>query len=89
MKLDLYLFVQEGCRPCIYAKNNLQRTEGWENYVKIVDVKDENARPLMIKYQIDATPTLLAVKNDSDGKTFCNPKEMTKQFWTDLFESLE
>ena len=80
MKVELFLVVQEGCRPCIYAKNNLQRVDGWEKYVKILDASDPEVKPTLLKYRIDGTPTLLAIKNGNDAKTFRNPKEMTKLF---------
>ena len=36
---EIHLFVQEGCRPCMYAETQLKKVDGWENVVKITNAK--------------------------------------------------
>ena len=37
---EIHLFVQEGCRPCMYAETQLKKVEGWENVVTITNAKE-------------------------------------------------
>ena len=59
--MQLYLFVQEGCRPCMYVETQLKKAEGWEEVVEIINAKDENGEWIdMAKgFLVDATPTLI------------------------------
>lgn len=59
--MQLYLFVQEGCRPCMYVETQLKKAEGWEEVVEIVNAKDENGEwcDLAKRFLVDVTPTLV------------------------------
>ena len=88
MTVKLYLFTQEGCRPCMFAEGHLKRTEGWEQYVEVIDVSKPINRSYVEKYELKGTPSLVAVRPDGLHKIFTNPHEMTKTFWNKLFENL-
>ncbi len=59
---DIHLFVQEGCRPCMYAETQLNKVEGWENVVTITNAKEGNQwTQFATDCGVVATPTLVAL----------------------------
>jgi thioredoxin-related protein len=86
---QLYLFVMDRCRPCHLVKTQLKRTPDWEKYVTIVENTQEEKSPLCEQYNIQGTPTLVAVKPNGEYMKFTSPSKMTKSFWTKLFTKVE
>ena len=59
---EIHLFVQEGCRPCMYAETQLKKVEGWEKVVKITNSKEgDQWTQFAIDCGVVATPTLIAL----------------------------
>lgn len=88
--MKLYLFVQEGCRPCMYVETQLKKTEGWEEVVEIINAKDENGEwiDLAKKFLVDVTPTLVTL-DETFKVSYTNPSmtkisgsnRLTSEFW--------
>ena len=84
----LYLFVMDECRPCYMVKQQLKRVEGWEKYVTLVTVTEDNKESIHKEHNIVQTPTLLGVKPDGEKMKFSAPSKMTKSFWEKLFTKI-
>ena len=85
--MQFHLFVQEGCRPCLYAKSQLERVEGWEDAVIITQAKEDGKLTDFAKEcGLKATPTLVAIKDGSVVSSISNSKQMTKGFWEKVKE---
>jgi len=79
---EIHLFVQEGCRPCMYAETQLKKVEGWENVVTITNAK-ENGKwsEFAMKCGVEATPTLVALSEGNIVAKMAGSQEMTSDFW--------
>lgn len=85
--MQFYLFVQEGCRPCIYVKSQLQRVEGWESAVDVRDAKEDGKLTQFAKEcGVQATPTLVAIQGGKVVSGISNSKQMTRAFWEKVKE---
>lgn len=82
--MSIHLFVQDGCRPCLYAKSQLDRVEGWEDVVTITQAKADGELTQFAKEcGVEVTPTLVALSDS--GEVLAHMTEstsMTKEFWT-------
>ena len=79
---DIYLFVQDGCRPCMYAETQLKKVDGWEQVVKITNAKQNNVwSQFAIDCGVDVTPTLIAMVDGAIVAKMTGSKEMTSDFW--------
>lgn len=79
---DIYLFVQEGCRPCMYAETQLKKVDGWENVVKITNAKQNGVWSDFARdCGVDVTPTLIAMVDGVIVAKMTGSKEMTSEFW--------
>jgi hypothetical protein len=78
----IHLFVQEGCRPCMYAETQLKKVEGWENVVIVTNAKENGEWSQFAKdCGVEVTPTLIALKNGTVVAKITGSKEMTSEFW--------
>ena len=79
---EIHLFVQEGCRPCMYAETQLKKVDGWENVVNITPAKVDGEWSQFAKdCGVEATPTLVALINGQVVARMAGSKEMTSTFW--------
>ncbi len=80
--IEIHLFVQEGCRPCMYAETQLKKVEGWEDVVTITNSKENGAWSQFAKdCGVEVTPTLIALQNGTVVAKITGSKEMTSEFW--------
>lgn len=80
--IEMHLFVQEGCRPCIYAKTQLDKCEGWENVITITDSKvDGEWSEFAKECGVTATPTLVALEDGKVVAKLAGSQQMTSNFW--------
>jgi hypothetical protein len=83
MTSEIHLFVQEGCRPCIYAETQLKKVEGWEKVVTITNAKEEGTWSQFAKdCGVTATPTLIGIQNGEVVAKLEGSQQMTTEFWT-------
>lgn len=82
MTTEIHLFVQDGCRPCMYAETQLKKVDGWENVVTITNAK-ENGEWSQFARQcgVEATPTLIALVDGNIVAKMTGSQEMTSEFW--------
>jgi hypothetical protein len=79
---EIHLFVQEGCRPCLYAETQLKKVDGWENVVNITPAKVDGEWSQFAKdCGVEATPTLVALINGQVVARMAGSREMTTTFW--------
>ena len=79
---EIHLFVQEGCRPCMYAETQLKKVEGWEDVVTITNSKENGAWSQFAKdCGVEATPTLIALQDGVVVAKMAGSQEMTSEFW--------
>ena len=79
---ELHLFVQEGCRPCIYAETQLKKINGWEDVVKITPAKENGEWSKFAKQcNVKATPTLIALIDGNVVASMSGSQHMTSRFW--------
>lgn len=80
---EIHLFVQEGCRPCLYAETQLKKVSGWEDVVNITPAKvDGTWSEFAKKCGVEATPTLVALIDGNVVARMAGSKDMTSSFWT-------
>ena len=85
--MKFHLFVQEGCRPCLYAKSQLERVEGWEEAVILTEAKEDGKLTEFAKEcGLQVTPTLVAIQDGKVVSAISNSKQMTKGFWEKVKE---
>jgi hypothetical protein len=78
----IHLFVQEGCRPCMYAETQLRKVEGWGDVVTITNSKENGAwSQFAMDCGVEVTPTLIALQNGMVVAKVTGSKEMTSEFW--------
>ena len=76
------LFVQEGCRPCLYAETQLKKVSGWEDVVNITPAKVDGVWSDFGKQcGVEATPTLVALIDDNIVAKMAGSQHMTSTFW--------
>jgi hypothetical protein len=79
---EIHLFVQEGCRPCLYAETQLKKVAGWENVVTITNAKENGEWSQFAKdCGVEATPTLVALIDGNIVARMAGSKDMTSSFW--------
>lgn len=79
---QIHLFVQEGCRPCLYAETQLKKVEGWENVVSITPAKVNGEWSEFAKQcGVEATPTLVALIDGNVVARMAGSQDMTSTFW--------
>lgn len=82
MATEIRLFVQEGCRPCMYAETQLKKVKGWEKVVTITNAKENGFWSEFAKEcGVDVTPTLMAFTNGMPVAKMTGSQEMTSEFW--------
>ena len=79
---EIHLFVQEGCRPCLYAETQLKKVDGWENVVTITNAKENGEWSQFAKdCSVEATPTLIAIDGGEVIAKMTGSQDMTSDFW--------
>lgn len=79
---EIHLFVQEGCRPCLYAETQLKKVEGWQNVVTITNAKEDGEWSEFAKQcGVEATPTLVALIDGNIVAKMAGSQHMTSSFW--------
>ena len=79
---EIHLFVQEGCRPCMYAETQLKKVPNWNDVVTITQAKTDNVwSQFAIDCGVDVTPTLIALVDGVVVAKMTGSKEMTSDFW--------
>jgi hypothetical protein len=79
---EIHLFVQEGCRPCMYAETQLNKVEGWENVVTITNAKEgKQWTQFATDCGVEATPTLVALIDGIIVAKVTGSNNMTSDFW--------
>jgi RNA polymerase subunit RPABC4/transcription elongation factor Spt4 len=87
---SIHLFVQEGCRPCMYAETQLKKTEGWEEFITITDAKENGDLSEFAKEcGVTATPTLVVFKGNEIASKKGGSQSMTSDFWKGLVQRLK
>lgn len=84
---EIHLFVQEGCRPCMYAEAQLKKVEGWENVITITNAKQNGVWSDFARdCGVDATPTLVALTDGVIIAKMAGSQHMTSDFWRTTVE---
>jgi thioredoxin-like negative regulator of GroEL len=79
---EIHLFVQEGCRPCLYAETQLKKVAGWDNVVTITPAKVDGVwSEFAQKCGVEATPTLIALIDGNIVAKMSGSQDMTSTFW--------
>jgi len=79
---EIHLFVQEGCRPCMYAEAQLRKVEGWEEVVTITNAKENGEWSQFAKdCGVEATPTLVAYSDGEVIAKMTGSQDMDREFW--------
>jgi hypothetical protein len=79
---EIHLFVQEGCRPCLYAETQLKKVDGWEDVVTITPAKIDGQWSQFAKEcGVEATPTLVALIDGNIVARMAGSQHMTSTFW--------
>jgi thioredoxin-like negative regulator of GroEL len=79
---EIHLFVQEGCRPCLYAETQLKKVDGWEDVVTITPAKiDGQWSQFAQQCGVEATPTLVALIDGNIVARMAGSQHMTSTFW--------
>ena len=79
---EIHLFVQEGCRPCLYAETQLKKVDGWEDVVNITPAKENGEWSQFAKQcGVEATPTLVALIDGHIVARMAGSQHMTSTFW--------
>lgn len=85
MSKEIHLFVQDGCRPCQYVKDQLNKVEGWENVVTITNSKlDGEWTDFAKECGVVATPTLVAFEDGKLVARQAGSQSFTSEFFTNL-----
>ena len=64
MRVEILLFVQEGCPPCYEVKDNLSKVDGWDKVITLVDLTESRDNSLLAeKCGVPGTPVMVAVEN--------------------------
>lgn len=84
---EIHLFVQDGCRPCMYAETQLKKVEGWGKVVTITNAKENGVWSDFARdCGIDATPTLVALVDGVIVAKMTGSQDMTSEFWKSTVE---
>jgi thioredoxin-like negative regulator of GroEL len=79
---EIHLFVQEGCRPCLYAETQLKKVSGWEDVINITPAKIDGVWSEFAKQcGVEATPTLIALVDGNIVARMTGSQDMTSTFW--------
>ena len=82
MVIDIHLFVQEGCRPCMYAETQLKKVDGWQEVIQITNAKENGEWSDFAKQcGVEATPTLIALSEGNIVAKITGSQDMTSEFW--------
>jgi len=80
--IDIHLFVQEGCRPCMYAETQLKKVDGWQEVIQITNAKENGEWSDFAKQcGVEATPTLIALSEGNIVAKITGSQDMTSEFW--------
>ena len=81
------LFVQDGCRPCMYVETQLKKTENWDKVVSIVNSKENGEWSDCAKScEVMATPTLVVLENDEVKYKKAGSQSMNRSFWSQFVQ---
>ena len=87
MTKQIHLFVQEGCRPCQYVKDQLSKVKGWEKVVTITDSKHDGEWTEFARESgVIATPTLVAFEDDKLVARQAGSQSFTSEFFANLVQ---
>ena len=79
---EIHLFIQQGCRPCLYAETQLKKVEGWEKVVTLINAKVHNQwTQFAMDCGVVATPTLIALIDGVVVAKVEGSNNMTTDFW--------
>jgi hypothetical protein len=79
---EIHLFVQEGCRPCMYAETQLKKVDGWDKVVQLTNAKENGEITEFAKQcGVEATPTLIALVDGNVVAKVAGSENLTKEFW--------
>lgn len=79
---EIHLFVQEGCRPCLYAEAQLKKVDGWQEVVNITNAKVNDEWSQFSKdCGVEATPTLVALIDGTVVARVVGSQHMSSTFW--------
>jgi hypothetical protein len=79
---EIHLFVQEGCRPCLYAETQLRKISDWQDVITITNAKENGAWSEFAKQcEVEATPTLIALVDGNVVAKVTGSQDMTSEFW--------
>ena len=79
---EIHLFVQEGCRPCMYAETQLRKVDRWEDVVTITNAKENGEWSDFAKNcGVVATPTLVAYCDGEVIAKMAGSQDMDHAFW--------
>jgi hypothetical protein len=82
MMTEIHLFIQQGCRPCLYAETQLKKVEGWEKVVTLTNAKVHNQwTQFAMDCGVVATPTLIALIDGVVVAKIEGSNQMTTDFW--------
>ena len=85
---EIHLFVQEGCRPCMYAETQLKKVDGWDSVVNITNAKENNQwSQFAYDCGVQATPTLVALIDGVVVAKMAGSQEMTSDFWKEVVKT--
>lgn len=85
--MEIHLFVQQGCRPCMYAETQLKKTEGWEKVVTITDAKENGEWSQFAKdCEVVATPTLVLLEDGQVKAKMTGSQSMNRAYWRTLID---
>jgi hypothetical protein len=79
---EIHLFVQEGCRPCMYAETQLKKVDGWEQVIMITNAKENGEWSEFAKQcGVESTPTLVGLTDGNIVAKMAGSQDMTSDFW--------
>lgn len=85
--MEIHLFVQQGCRPCMYVETQLKKTEGWEKVVTITDAKENGEWSQFAKdCEVVATPTLVLLEDGQVKAKMTGSQSMNRAYWRTLID---
>jgi thioredoxin-like negative regulator of GroEL len=87
MTKQIHLFVQDGCRPCQYVKDQLSKVDGWESVITITNSKCCDEWTEFAKESgVSATPTLAAFEDGKLVARQAGSQSFTTEFFTNLIQ---
>ena len=85
--MEIHLFVQEGCRPCMYAETQLKKTKDWDKVVTITNSKEDGEWSEFAKScEVVATPTLVVLEEGEVKAKMTGSQSMNRAYWSKLVQ---